>query len=135
MTFRYLIPAVVLIFMISCNVDTQTACPEGLEPFNKVTLYFGLTTSEGEITAEEWDLFIEEIATPNFPEGMTVYDSFGKWMNPEEEIISQPGKVLVHLFDTGTDKSAEIEDVISEFKNRFGAQSVIREQEITCVSF
>lgn len=135
MTCRFFLTALLILSITACDRYTQFECADGLEPFNKVTLYFGMNTPEGEISDEEWTTFIDEIVTVQFPEGMTVYDSYGQWKTPEANIIREPGKVLVHLFELNTDKSAEIESVISAFKEQFDAQSVIHEQNKTCISF
>jgi hypothetical protein len=53
-----------------------TALPEG--PW-VVTLYFGLTRLEHpSVTEMEWSEFLEEVVTPAFMDGFTVFDGIGQ---------------------------------------------------------
>jgi hypothetical protein len=134
---KILITVLLTIFVTipTCSEQSAHECPNGLEPFKQVTLYFGLSSPEGVISNLEWQRYLEEVVTPNFPEGFTVFDSYGQWKNPEGVIIDEPGKVITHLFDIHDPKNNNIESVIGEFKERHQAQSVIREENVVCVSF
>lgn len=124
-----------LIFISACQSNIINDCPDGLTKFNKVSLYFGTSTNEGIITNEEWSNFLDEIVTPNFPEGMTIHDTYGQWKRPDGGIVKEPGKVIVHIYDINEDKSENINAIINGFKERFQAQSVIWEADIICGSF
>lgn len=124
-----------LILISACQSNIINDCPDGLTKFNKVSLYFGTSTNEGIITNEEWSNFLDEIVTPNFPEGMTIHDTYGQWKRPDGDIVKEPGKVIVHIYDINEDKSENIKAIINGFKERFKAQSVIWEADIICGSF
>jgi hypothetical protein len=119
----------------SCSDQAFYECPNGLEPFQQITLYFGLSSPDSIVSDIEWQNYLEEVVTPNFPEGFTVFDSYGQWKNPDNEIINEPGKVLTHLYNLQEDKNENINAIIDEFKERHQAQSVIREKNLVCVSF
>jgi hypothetical protein len=119
----------------SCSEQPALECPEGLEPFHQVTLYFGLSSPDGTISASDWQSYLEDVVTPHFPEGFTVFDSHGQWKDPEGVIIKEPGKVITHYYTIDDNKSEPINAVIEGFKERHQAQSVIREKNVICLSF
>lgn len=124
-----------VLLLVSCSTHNLIQCPEVLTEYNKATLYFGTSFPGGIISDEQWQQFLDEVVTPNLPEGMTVIDTYGQWLRPDKLIVKEPGKVIIHLYPYEENKSDKIQAVIDEFKERFKAQSVIWEEEIVCASF
>lgn len=130
--FVLVLPALLL---VSCSNQNLLQCREGLTQYSKATLYFGTSYPDGIISDDQWQEFLDEIVTPNLPEGMTVMNTYGQWLRPDSLIVKEPGKVIIHLYPYEENKSDKIQSVIDGFKERFKAQSVIWEEEIVCVSF
>lgn len=130
--FVLVLPALLL---VACSNQNLLQCREGLTQYNKATLYFGTSYPDGIISDDQWQEFLDEIVTPNLPEGMTVMNTYGQWLRPDSLIVKEPGKVIIHLYPYEENKSDKIQSVIDGFKERFKAQSVIWEEEIVCVSF
>ena len=134
-SIRPLIVIIIFLLITACTNSNKLHCPDGLETYHKVTLYFGTSYPGGIISDKQWSQFLDEAVTPQLSEGMTVIDTYGQWMRPDSLIVKEPGKVIVHLFKDSNGKAAKIQKVINEFKRRFNAESVIWEEDIICASF
>ncbi len=89
MTFRQGAMALVLAGLLSGCVaggSSSTRAPKpGACPADRsmvqTTLYFGLSRPAGkDITAEEWQQFVDRDVTPRFRDGLTVFDARGQWL-------------------------------------------------------
>jgi hypothetical protein len=115
-------------------------CAPPLSPFLRNVLYFGLSSPlvPGQvITPEIWTSFAREVLTEYFRNGMTVLDSYGEWRRPDGSHMGEPSKVVIVLYpieERGAATQAP-QSVIAEAKRRFGYQSVLWEQSLTCASF
>ena len=69
----------------------------GPKPMLVTQLFFGRSVPHrGPVTAGEWSRFLREHVTTLFPDGFTVYDGYGQWLNPKTQAISRdPTKVVV----------------------------------------
>lgn len=98
-------------------------------------LYFGTDKPEGEVSSEDWQAFVEEVVTPRFPQGLTVWPAYGQWRMASGEIIQEGTYVLhvMHLGEPGRDIA--IQEIIEAYKSRFEQEAVLRVQDDVCVSF
>lgn len=93
-----------------------TALPEG--PW-VVTLYFGLTRLEKpSVTESEWSAFLEEVVTPAFMDGFTVFDGIGQYFNrARNAVVKIQSKALV--LTAGKANAGDIDRIRSEYERRF----------------
>lgn len=89
-------------------------------------LIFNLQGKDGaEVTQGEWELFLSEVVTPRFSDGLTILEGFGKPKGREGSFAREPINVLV-LVHPDTEKFAEsLRAVAAQYKKRFHL-SVIR---------
>ena len=126
------------ILLTACD-DEVSACPDGLEPFTEFNLYFGLEKGDGsEVTDQEWRLFLTEIVTPRFPDGLTVIDARGQWLDTEADRLYREGtkllNVLVPLELTGEAKRS-LDEIADEYVERFDQQVVFKTSSPACAGF
>jgi hypothetical protein len=90
-------------------------------------LFFG-RTREGRfiVTDAAWAKFLADMITPNFPDGLTVFDGYGQSRNPATGAIGRSPKVKVVLIaiDPAPDVPGRLNAVIEGYKSRFGQRSV-----------
>jgi hypothetical protein len=114
------------------------ACPAGLSQATVSEAYFGRSMRDrGEITEAEWLGFLAEVATPAFPDGLTVLDGTGQWRDRSGRILQENSKVLV-LVLPGQDIAAaraRLQPVEAAWKARFNHQSVLTVHRMACVAF
>ena len=63
-----------------------SACPAD-NAMVQTTLYFGLSRPAGkDITAQEWQQFVDRDVTPRFRDGLTVFDARGQWLGNDGKV-------------------------------------------------
>lgn len=131
--------AVALLMLAGCSVPAQNGAVAGCKAENQMqqtTLYFGLSRPAGkDITAQEWQQFVDQQVTPRFRDGLTVFDARGQWLGNDGRVAREQSKalMLIHGVDAGSDKSIEaLRDV---YKSRFAQESVMRVDQPVCVQF
>ena len=112
-------------------------CPNGSDEFAEYHLYFGRSGPTGAeaVSEEAWAEFLADTVTPRFPDGLTVMDGVGQWQNSSGDIMRERTKVLFILAEPGDDSMRLTDEVISEYKSRFGQESVLRVAGAACASF
>jgi hypothetical protein len=111
----------------------------GSEPWVRVELYFGTSQPDGEaVTDEEWQAFLDEEITPRFPDGLTVLDGYGQFLNSSDVIIAEESIVLIIFvpLEFAASSSDLIEEVRDTYETQFEQESVLRaDSEPVCISF
>lgn len=100
-----------------------------IEEFLRTELFFGRSKSDGtEITEDEFADFLDEIITPEFPDGLTVLDGIGQFRDAKGKIIQEKAKVLVLLYSSKMRRqnNRKIELIRKAYKNQFRQESVLR---------
>jgi hypothetical protein len=98
------------------------------EPFIRTELYFGRNIPGGrEISRKDFDRFLSEYISPRFPDGLTVINGRGQFLNSNGEIEREQCVVLILLYPVAVrnEKEGKIEEIREEYKLRFQQQSVL----------
>lgn len=133
--YTYFIIAAVSLLLISCSSLHYRQCDSGLQIAIQETLYLGTKKKDGEVTNEEWAIFLEEVVTPRFPDGFTVTPSYGQWRGGQGRIVKEHSYILT-IFHYGLPKEDEaIQQIISLYKQSFKQEAVLRVQDESCISF
>ncbi len=99
-------------------------------------LYFGTDKpTGGSISAAEWSEFLQDVVTPRFPHGLTVWQGSGQWLGADGSIVRERSYVvsLLHPDDETSGKS--VEAIAAEYKTRFAQEAVLRVRSDACVSY
>ena len=83
----------------------------------------------------QWAAFLDAEVTPRFPDGLTVLGGYGQWRGPGGAVAKERAIVLLIWYPPGDSRDAAIEAIRSAYKRRFGQESVMRVDGISCVSF
>ena len=117
-----------LLFVAGCAAGGGSVCPEGMDSFTELNVYFGLEKSSGEtVTEEEWRSFLADTVTPHFPDGLTVLDGRGQWHDPGEGRLYREGVKVLNVLvptDGAADRLAAVRDISDVFKAQFDQQVV-----------
>jgi hypothetical protein len=112
------------------------ACRASATPYARLELLFGLGKKDGtEIGEGEWRAFLDAEVTPRFPDGLTVLNGYGQWRNSAGAVAKEKSVMLVIWHRPAADSEAKIEAIRSAYKSRFGQESVLRVDGVSCVSF
>jgi hypothetical protein len=97
--------------------------------YYRTELYLGMSIpSGGAVSEEDWEKFLVEVVTPEFPDGFTILAGRGQYREASGTIAKEPSHVLVFLYVRSERKSAgaKIENIRREYKKRFSQESVLR---------
>lgn len=116
----------------------SSACAAGMgAPVLVYTLYFGeQIPGRGDLTDAEWRGFLDDTITPNLPNGYTVWDAKGAWMNPmTHRTIREPTKVLTVALPVDQAGLAAVNRIRSAYQVAFRQQLVGMTSAPACGSF
>jgi hypothetical protein len=105
----------------------ETGCPfASQKQMLIVQLFFGQSdTDRRRIPQKKWHLFLKQTVTPLFPDGFTVYDAYGQWMNPRTHSISrEKTKVIVIATEDSPVVRTRIDELSNIYRDRFHQQSI-----------
>lgn len=130
---------------VSPKQATSTAAsgPAVLD-WQRTELYFALRrTGEagGEANAgpwsdKRWQSYLDEVVTPEFPAGFSVFDAYGQWKNSgDDKVYRLHSKVVVILHPKTDEDEARIERLRTMFKTLTGQESVLRATQPAAVEF
>ena len=74
------------------------ALRRGASPFVRTELYFGTAKPVGAVTEAEFNLFLDAVVTPLFPDGLTVIKADGQFKGENGETIKEDSFVLILLY-------------------------------------
>lgn len=124
-----------LLLLSSC---ASTACPAGSgQPMRIYDLYFGRAAAgRAEITDPEWRAFRDQIITRALPNGFTVLDGQGAWMNPRTRAtISESTKILEVALPDTAESLTTINRIRAAWRRRFHQYVVGMTVHTGCGSF
>jgi hypothetical protein len=118
------------------STDESEQEPVG-EDFSRTELYFGSEKPDGsEVTEEEFEQFVDDEATPSFPNGLTTLTGEGQYRGSDGAIVEEQSFVLILLYPPDdTEANAEIEEIREDYKSEFEQESVLRVDSSERVSF
>ena len=130
--------AILLLMLFASPAFAVDHCPlPGQKEMLLVKLYFGQSLPGGHtVQPRAWTRFVSTAITPRFPDGFTVYDAYGQWMDPKKprpsrerskvEEIAAPDSVAVR---------AAITDIARSYRETFHQQSVGIVTSSSCAAF
>lgn len=132
------------LLLAGCSLDTDDVetvpvadCDGGMMPAHMVELYFGRSISGGgQVSDKEWRRFLDEVASPAFPDGFTAADAEGRYLDRSTGVsIVEPSKVLTIVVTDLLGLEERVGRLIDSYKRRFEQQSVLRVDREACVAF
>ncbi len=127
------------VFVTGCVVNrSSSTCPSGTgSPMRVFELYFGRAINgRGDLTEAEWDKFRNDVIIPNLPNGFTVLDGRGAWLNPQTRTtISETTKIVVAAVPDTAANADAIGRVRAAYVHAFAQLSVGMTSQISCASF
>ncbi len=130
--------ALCLLFTVGCAVGGDFECPDGMNTFIELNVYFGQEKGDGGTVSEEaWQTFLSDTVTPRFPDGLTVLDARGQWLDTGEgRLYRESTKVLnvlvpADVSEAGVGAVREISDI---YKERFDQQVVFHTALPACAA-
>jgi hypothetical protein len=116
----------------------ESSCPLANEkPMLVTQLFFGLSMKgRGPVTPHEWAEFLRRNVTPLFPDGFTVYEAQGQWLDPNSHaVVRERSKVMIIAADDTAEVHTKIAEVSELYRKAFHQQSVGLITRRECAAF
>jgi Protein of unknown function (DUF3574) len=117
---------------------TPPACAPGAgKPTAVFTLYLGKAIrGRSDVTDQEWQSFLDHTVTVVLPNGYTVLDASGAWMNPiTHHTVSEATKVLIAALPDTPASVTAINHIRLSYQTEFHQQLVGMTIEQACADF
>ena len=73
--------------LLCVHAATASAQAPACSPPQKPMLDIELLLGRGKASDARWRQFLAREVTPRFPDGLTVYETYGQWRNPARNTI------------------------------------------------
>ena len=129
------------VVLVACSdgSDGGIVCPDGLKPFVEFNLYFGLEKGDGsEVSEAEWRAFLAEEVTPRFPDGLTVFDTSGQWLDTEADRLYREGTKVLNVLvpvESAEEAKGALDEIADDYVERFDQQVVFKTSREACAGF
>lgn len=103
----------------------------------QVEIFFGRDIpGRAPLTEAEWSDFVARVITAQFPDGFTVLDGQGQWLDQRTgQTVHEPSKILLAAADPESDLTARIGAVTDAYRKEFNQQSVGVMTSAACGAF
>ena len=88
-----------------------------------------------EVSDAEWRAFLDAEVTPRFPDGLMVLTGDGQWRSNMGRRAKEKARIVEVWYRPAADSEAKIEAIRTAYKGRYGQESVMRVDGVSCVSF
>ena len=109
-------------FGVSEDLIDNDVAPELIQ----VDLFFGRDIAGvGEVSQQQFQSFVDNVITPRFPDGLTIFDTQGQFQDITGEVIEESSQVVsLAIKDTETNETA-IKEIVGEYIEQFQQESVL----------
>ena len=108
------------------------ACNAPHQPMMEIELLLG----RGGRSEARWRQFLAREVTPRFPDGLTVYDTYGQWRDPKRNVIvRERSRVMRIIVPADAPAQDKIMALTEAYKKQFSQKSVGIVTRPACVSF
>lgn len=104
----------------------------------RTELFFGKSIpGAGTVSDADFAQFIDQEVTPRFPAGFTVVPAMGQYRETNGVIDHEASDMLILLYprSAASDADKKIDEIRAAYIRTFHQESVLREEEPSCVSF
>jgi hypothetical protein len=109
----------------------QLTCNAPQQPMLDVELLLG----RGGKPDAKWRQFLAREVTPRFPDGLTVYETYGQWRDPKRNVIVRERSRVLRIIVPADLPSDKIAAVAEAYTTQFSQKSVGIVTRPACVSF
>jgi hypothetical protein len=132
-SLKPLLLALAALCALTCAVSAQgVTCSTPQKPMLEIELLLG----RGGKSDARWRQFLAREVTPRFPDGLTVYETYGQWRDPQRNVIvRERSRVLRIIVPADAPAPDKIDAVAAAYKAQFSQKSVGIVTRPACVSF
>jgi hypothetical protein len=112
-------------------------CRQGARAMSVTEMFFGRDIyGKGEVSEAQWAAFVRDTIIPRFPDGFTVLDATGQYLDTARNAaISEKSKVVIIAAGDDAESRAKLGAIAETYKTRFEQQAVGMITRPACASF
>lgn len=80
----------------------------------------------GTVSDADWASFLEEVVTPRFPQGLTVWHADGQWLDEAGRTVREAVLVVEVLHPPGSEHDRAVSEIAEEYRRRYRQEAVLR---------
>ncbi len=90
-------------------------------------LYFGRNIAGiGEVSEGQFQAFVDTTITPRFPDGLTIFNANGQFLNSSGLLVAEPAKVVSLYLENTPDSEVSISEIVGTYRQQFAQESVLQ---------
>lgn len=90
-------------------------------------LFFGRNIpGGGTVSDSAFAAFLDQVITPRFPRGLTVFHADGQWRGESGSVEREQAVVVEVVHPEGPAAEADLREIADEYKRRFRQEAVLR---------
>ncbi len=90
-------------------------------------LFFGRNIpGDGQVSEDQFQAFVDNVITPRFPAGLTIFDADGQFQDSTSNIIEEPAKVVTLFVEDSPTSKTGINEIVSAYLQQFNQESVLQ---------
>lgn len=99
-------------------------------------IYFGMDIPSGGVISDaQFDEFLKETVTKEFPMGLTAYPAYGQMRNADGSIERQKTEVVVLVHEQTEANLEAVRKVVDAYRSEFGKPQVMQTTSAVDVAF
>jgi hypothetical protein len=124
----FLISASSLVLVTGCGgTDKKASDDESKPTWVQTVIYFGRNIPGGGLVSEEqFDKFLNDVVTKEFPKGLTAFDAYGQMQKDNGSVEKQSTKVVLLAHEKTSANSEAVKRIIDSYRKSFGTPQVMR---------
>lgn len=130
-----LLPACVVVGLTACASPPSLRCGDDFKPMISALVYFGANTPQGRVSPAEWQEFVDQVISPRFPDGFSVWSAAGQWRSAAGAIEREASWVLNVVHHGRGAESQALDEIARSYRQRFAQQAVLRAESPVCARF
>ena len=79
----------------------------------------------GTVDDAAWSAFVQEVVTPRFPDGFTVWSADGQWRGASG-VVERERVMVLEVYHDSPDAARRIGEIAAEYRRRFRQEAVLR---------
>ncbi|MBD2463504.1 DUF3574 domain-containing protein [Oscillatoria sp. FACHB-1407] len=90
-------------------------------------LFFGQNISGGgQVSDEQFQVFVDSVVTPQFPAGLTITDANGQFLDSTGTLVQEPSKLVTLFVEDTPETDAAINAIVASYLQQFNQESVLQ---------
>ncbi len=116
------------ILLAACRGHYSNVAPSAGSTLISDRLYFGRNIHSGGVVSDSaWNVFLDEVVTPRFPNGFGYSRTMGQWRYADGAIVREDGFALEVTHPPGSPPDSTFAAIAAEYCRRFQQEAVARE--------